>query len=110
MLITFQSKASADVIMFGDAAARLLSVLGKDPQSATGIVTIEQLPAAIAALSAAIEADRVQQRSAAPEDEEDEERPRGMAAAVSFAQRAVPLLDILQRAQGEAVPVTWSGS
>ena len=55
MLVTFKSKASADVIMFGEQAARLIELLGKGTDStAKGIVTVEQLPGAIAALQAAI--------------------------------------------------------
>ncbi|MEC5398640.1 DUF1840 domain-containing protein [Uliginosibacterium sp. H1] len=109
MLITFQSPAGADVIMFGEIAQQLLQVLGKDPQDRQGIVTEAQLPAAISALQAAIANDRAQARPE-PEDEEGEERPRGMAAPVSLAQRAVPLLDLLGHAQREGKPVTWRAS
>ena len=56
MLVTFKSRAGADVIMFGDAARRLIEVLGKDAGDARGIVTVEQLPSAIARLQSAIDA------------------------------------------------------
>ena len=39
MLITFKSKASGDVIMFGDVAKRLMEVMGKSPDN-QGIVTV----------------------------------------------------------------------
>ena len=42
MLITFKSHASADVIMLGDAAKRLIAIIGKDPHSAQGLVTLVQ--------------------------------------------------------------------
>jgi hypothetical protein len=47
MIVTFKSAASADVIYFGDVAKRD----GIDGRGChQGIVTVEQLPAAIAAL------------------------------------------------------------
>ncbi|MDQ8020741.1 MAG: DUF1840 domain-containing protein [Moraxellaceae bacterium] len=109
MLITFQSPAGADVIMFGEAAQKLLQILGKDPQDHQGIVTEAQLPAAISALQAAIATDRAQAQPE-PDDNEDAERPRGMATPVSLAQRAVPLLDLLGHARREGKPVTWRAS
>jgi len=106
MLITFKSGAAADVIMFGDAARSLLQVLGKDPNDATGIVTVEQLPGAIAALKAAIEENK-HAHDDGKDDEADEETPKGMGAPVSFAQRAWPLLDMLEYSLKEHKPVTW---
>ena len=49
MIITFKSRATADTIMFGDVAKDLLSLMGKafEPR---GIITLEQLPDAIARL------------------------------------------------------------
>jgi hypothetical protein len=58
MLITFHSAAAADVIMFGKNGQQMLQIVGKDPAERQGIVTVEQLPQAIARLTAAIEADR----------------------------------------------------
>jgi hypothetical protein len=112
MLLTFKSRTSADVIMFGEQAQQLIELIGKADSPAKGIVTVEQLPGAIAALRAAIDDDKAQQqaaREAAAEDEADENDPeqRGMAAPVGLAQRAWPLLDMLETAQREGVPVVW---
>ena len=109
MLVTFKSAASADVIMFGDAAKKLIAILGKDPDDAKGIVTVEQLPEAIARLRAAIEEDRARQaaRGEADEEAEREAGRSGMAAPVSLAQRAWPLLEMLELSQREDVPVVW---
>jgi hypothetical protein len=109
MLITFKSGASADVIMFGEPAKTLLGILGKDADDAKGIVTVEQLPAAIARLRAAIDEERAR---LAAQGEEDEAAAReagrtGMAAPVNLAQRAWPLLDMLEAAQRAGVPVVW---
>ena len=110
MLIVFKSSASGDVIMFEKNGKEMLGVLGKDPADATGIVTVEQLPGAIAAVKAAIEADKARAAEAraaeARHDEAaDEARPSG--GGVSFFQRAVPLLELLERALKDKVPVTW---
>jgi len=108
MLITFHSAAAADVIMFGDVARTLLGILGKDPADRRGIVTEAQLPEAIARLKAAMSEDRAASR-AEPADDEDDDEPasKGMAAPVNLAQRAWPLLDMLEYSLKENCPVTW---
>ena len=109
MLITFKSAAAADVLMFGESARAIFQVLGKDANAAQGIITVEQLPEAIARLQKAIDEDKAQRDSESEDDdgEADESKPRGIGAPVSFAQRAWPLLDMLQYALKEDKPVTW---
>ncbi|MCB1961010.1 MAG: DUF1840 domain-containing protein [Rhodocyclaceae bacterium] len=107
MLITFKSAASADVIMFGDAAKALLQTLEKNPDASQGIITVEQLPAAIERLDRAIAQDKARHEHAAREPADDDAPQSGMAAPVNFTQRAWPLLEMLQLAQAEAKPVTW---
>ncbi|GHT86187.1 hypothetical protein FACS1894154_05620 [Betaproteobacteria bacterium] len=109
MLITFKSSASADVLMFGEIAARLLEVLGKDPADPRGIVTVEQLPTAIDQLKTAIAAEKARMApdTAATEEAAREAGQTGIAAPVSLAQRAWPLLDLLERALISKVPVVW---
>ena len=109
MLITFKSAASADVLMFEEAAKVLLAVIGKEDELSKGIVTVEQLPQAIARLQEAMAQDH---RHHEPLSEEQEAADReaghtGMAASVTFSQRAWPLLDMLEQAQRAAVPVVW---
>ena len=91
MLIIFKSPASGDVIMFEKNGKEMLGVLGKDPADAKGIVTVEQLPGALAAVKAAIESDKA----------------RLAGGGVSFFQRAVPLVELLERSLKDKVPVTW---
>jgi len=106
MLIIFKSPASGDVIMFEKNGKEMLSVLGKDPADAKGIVTVEQLPGAIAAVRAGIDADKTRLAESAPATEEDSDaKPAG--GGVSFFQRAVPLLELLERSLKDKVPVTW---
>lgn len=108
MIVTFKSQASADVIYFGDVAKRLMELMGKEPAD-QGIVTVEQLPEAIARLKAAIAADRAAHRRLVQADEpgseatpEGGERPR-----VSLTQRALPLLAMLEESRAAGKPVVW---
>ncbi|ENO84941.1 DUF1840 domain-containing protein [Thauera linaloolentis] len=113
MLYTFKSSSSADVLMLGDAAKNLIAIMGKDPTGTQGIVTVEQLPDAITRLRTAIDEDRARQaelerQRSEKDDIADREAGRtGMAAPVGLAQRAWPLLDMLETAHKDAVPVVW---
>lgn len=98
MLVTFKSSASSDVIMFGDVAVKMMEILGKDP-SDKGIITVENLPDAIAKLKAAIGAD-VQIRGKAISDANGDD-------PVSIAQRALPLVELFEWSLKQGVPVVW---
>ena len=105
MIVIFKSKASGDVIMFGDIAHELMKIMGKDPEP-KGIVTPEQLPDAIAAIKAAIAEDRARQ-APSPDEEEEQAAMPAMTRPVSLAQRAVPLLDLLEWSLKKKTPVIW---
>lgn len=104
MIITFKSKASGDVIMFGDVATQMLRIMGKR-EDVPGIVTVEQLPDAVARLKAAVAAERADVGGGtATAAEEDEAAAR---ERVTLSQRAVPLIDLLERSLKERTPVLW---
>lgn len=105
MIVTFKSSATADTLMFGDNAKQLLSLMGKS-FDAKGIITLEQLPAAIDALKQAIAASREAER-AQPQDDDAEDRPPAMLMPVSQAQRAAPLVEQLERSLKARQPVIW---
>ncbi|RJG02989.1 DUF1840 domain-containing protein [Noviherbaspirillum sedimenti] len=114
MLITFKSKAAADILMYAEHAKRLLDLLGKDV--ARGIITAAETGAAIAKLEAAIEAEHAReaelaaQREAETDDEGsfDAENHRQLAAkTVSFGARAFPLLEMLRAANAAGRDVVW---
>ncbi|WP_374479063.1 DUF1840 domain-containing protein [Zoogloea sp.] len=105
MLIIFKSPASGDVIMFGKNGKEMLEVLGKDKDDAKGIFTVEQLPAAIDTLKAAIAADKARQADKGDDEDDQDAKPGG--GGVSFFQRAVPLLELLERSLKDKEPVTW---
>ena len=104
MLVTFKSAASGDLVMFEKNGGELLALLGKEPEAVRGIVTVEQLPGAIATLRTAIAADKARQ-AGQPADENDAET--GVDRKVSLSQRALPLLDLFERSLQESEPVTW---
>jgi spore cortex formation protein SpoVR/YcgB (stage V sporulation) len=100
MLIIFKSPASGDVNMLEKNAQELLSLLGKNPDDRQGVITVEQLPAAINAIQAAIAADKARPKN--NDESDDEAEPE-----ISLAQRALPLLQLLQNALKEKAMVTW---
>ena len=112
MIVTFQSPASGDVIMFGDVAKRMMKLMGKEA-SDKGIVTVEQLPDAIARLKAAIDEDKRQRAGLQDEDLPRTEPVAGGAGAnssrpfVTLTQRAVPLLELLEWSLKKKKPVVW---
>lgn len=107
-IVTFKSAATADVIYFGDVAKRMMELMGKDPD-AKGIVTVEQLPEAIARLKAAIAADKERHRRLVQEEEHGNEAAEGGGTrpAVSLTQRALPLLEMLEESLAAKKPVMW---
>lgn len=104
MLIIFKSAASGDVITFEKNARQILEILGKDRNDGKGIVTVEQLPGAIAQLRQAI-ADDLATYMAPPDEVLQSTLPEG--ECVRFHQRATPMLELLERSLAEKMPVTW---
>ncbi len=99
MIYKFKSKASGDVIMLGPNGDQMLRILGRDP-APKGIVDVEQLAAAIAALRAA-----VHDAEAQAEDAQDDDAPG--RNAVSLRQRLWPVIDMFERALAARQPVVW---
>jgi len=109
MLITFHSKAVAEVLMLSDHAGPILQAAGKsigDKIPERGVFTVDQLGPAIAGIERAIEI------AEHPADEDDEAKaPRSpMARAVGMKERAFPLLDMMRQSQAANVEVTWEAS
>lgn len=104
MLITFKSAASGNVILLGENGRELLRAMGRDPDADKGIVTVEQLPGAIAAIRAAVEADK---RTQAEQSDTAEDADDAPGDRIHLAQRALPFLELLERSLQDKVPVTW---
>jgi hypothetical protein len=101
MIYEFKSKATGSVVMTAPVAERLLAIVGKAP-GPRGIFTVEQMGPAIDALQAAVEREKAEASGA-----DDDEQPRDGPRAVSLAQRAWPLIDMLRTARRAEQPVTW---
>ena len=107
-IVTFKSAASADVIYFGDVARYMMELMGKEADE-KGIVTVEQLPDAIARLKAAIADDKVRHRQIVQTEEPQTEAAEGGGTRprVSLTQRALPLLAMLEESLAGKKPVVW---
>ena len=114
MAYTFESRATGELIMLKATAEHLLKLLDKTPGE-PGIITVEQIPQALAALDAAVAQDEAQRQALQAQDENTSEADSTEAAAVSaeigavsLRQRVVPFADMLRRSALEGKPVTWS--
>lgn len=102
MLIKFKTTASyPEITMFGEVALKLLALMGRSSKVPSAI-SAEDIPAALKSLRKGVaEAD------AALEDEPPHEEEEGEERRVSLHNRAVPLVEMLEAAQREDVPVMW---
>jgi hypothetical protein len=108
MIVIFKSQATADVIMFGDVAKRMMEIMGKEVAE-KGIITVEQLPEAITRMKAAIAEDKRHRAGLTDEDMPQHETGEGGVKRpfVNLVQRAVPLLEMLEWSLKENKPVVW---
>ena len=97
MLYKFKSKNTGDVIMLEPNGRRILQIIGKDA-GPTGIILPGQMPAAIAALQAAIALEE------ALADKEEDDVP---GDSLGLRQRAMPFIDMLQRNHTSGDDVVW---
>lgn len=103
MLVTFRTKAYADITMFGDVAIKLLNMMGHSG-TVPGAIKAEDVPAALERLRAALAAHRAASGDAQAEEQEDEKdkQPR-----VSLVKRAFPLVALLEAAAKRRCDVMW---
>jgi len=105
MIYKFKSKAAGDVIMLGPNGDQVLRLIGKEP-AGKGIIEPAQMPAAIAALEAAVAQDDAARRQAEQEAAaEGKKLPHG--EGVGLRQRAWPLVEMMKRAHSAEADITW---
>ena len=106
MLYRFKSQATEDIVMMEGNARQLLDIVGK--ASSKGIITVEQLPAAISALETAVKQDAINNKhnhdAFAAEDHADEAE----RVHVGLHQRAAPLIHMFKRALAAGKDVVWN--
>ena len=113
MLITFKSKAAADIVMYKEHAQRILELLDKDIDR--GIIVHTDSQVAIATIESAIANSRSHSVSelvqhdinehANSHGDHDHEHVR--LENVSFANRAYPFLEMLRAANHQGCDVVW---
>jgi hypothetical protein len=111
MIYKFKSKATGDVIMLGPNGDQLLRLLGREP-GPKGIFEPADMPALIATLKAAVQADEAVRAApradaGAPASEAPGGDEPAAQAKVSLRQRVWPMVDMLGRAHAAGQPVVW---
>lgn len=112
MLISFTSKAAAEVIMYKEHAKRILDLLHKDVNR--GVITAAEAPEAVAILEREIAESRahpvtddVQRDVNAHHSEGSDDTDHEGMEVVSFSTRAYPLLEMLRAAKAGGNDVLW---
>jgi cyclopropane-fatty-acyl-phospholipid synthase len=114
MIYNFETRAGGRITYTDVVGARLLHIIGKNP-GPRGVITVAEIPAALAALEAAVARERdmavEQKRELEPHaaddagDGRDDERER--EPPVTLGQRAFPFVDLLKYALEVREDVTW---
>jgi len=111
MLIKLTSNTSGEIVMFAKHARLLFEIIGKEC-TARGVFTREQLPAALDSLHRAVDEEKLAARLRADElrdadkkpgdashdkpHDHDEDAQEKAAAQVGLAQRAHPLINLME--------------
>lgn len=102
MLVTFRSKAYADIIMFGDVAVSLLKLMGHSG-TVPGALLAGDIPTALEHLRKAVAADKAAVANVSNRVQDDDSSER----TVNLAHRALPLIELLAAAATAKCDVMW---
>lgn len=109
MLIVFQSKSAAEVLMFAHHAKPILQAAGKQFDTPDlperGVITRAQLDQAIAGIESLMASETVPDRDVSGEHDDSAEHP--ISQHVGIRRRAWPLLAMLRLAREKSEDVTW---
>jgi hypothetical protein len=112
MLITFTSKAAAEVTMYKEHARRALELLNKDVNR--GVLTFAETANAIKVLEAAVAESRIHPVSEdvvrdidVHHNENGDDNEHEKPEPVSFSARMFPLLEMLHAAHKNQRDVIW---
>ena len=103
MLITFTTKAHADITMFGDVAVALIKLMGHSG-TVPGAILAEDIPGALTSLRKAVAENPGMPLDPATANAHDDDSDQ---VHVSLAHRALPLIDLLTAADDARVNVMW---
>lgn len=103
MLMTFRSDAHANITMFGSVGLQLINMMGYG-DSHSGAIQSEDIPDVLERLQSAI---AQQKASAQPQQDSDDEDGEVKEQPVSIANRALPLIDMLNAAKRDECAIMW---
>ncbi len=107
MLIVFQSKSAAEIMMFGEHAHAVLLAAGKEFEDGKlperGVITRAQMDQAIAGIEALMASDMGHDDSDTSDDADD----HPISQHVGMRRRAWPLLMMLKQARDSGEDVIW---
>jgi len=116
MLVRLTSSTSGEVILFAEHAHRLFEIIGKE-RTARGVFALEQLPDAMARLRQAVEDEKAATPRAAQgrpvrvqDDKAEDAGADKPEIAVGLAQRAYPLIRLMERTQNEGGFILWEAA
>ena len=101
MLVKFHSSAAGELILFAGPAGALLHCMGK-ATTARGVITEEQIPAAITAIES-----MMHQTARTANDGSDDADGDAPPPPIDLARRAVPLVNLLRHTMAEKGFITW---
>ena len=99
MLITFETKAYANITMFGDVAKKLIKAMGHSG-TIPGAIQANDLPKALKLLNASMRAEMASVNNDQEVSEDDENY-------VSIDKRAKPIIELLEAAIEQDEDVMW---
>jgi hypothetical protein len=103
MIVTFRTKAYANITMFGDVAKQLLELMGHS-STVPSAIKAEDVPTALARLEVAINERKAADAASAVEGDRDD---YASSRKVTLSQRAGPLLELLRAAAAKKADVMW---
>ncbi len=105
MIVKFSTRAGA-LTMHGDAAVILLKAMGHSG-TVPGAILAAELPAALARLRKALEAQAQVPPPAEPATTDDDDDEREREPPVSIRMRALPLIDMIETAIARDSDLMW---
>ncbi len=104
----FKSPAAGDLIMLEPNGKQILQIIGKadSPTPHQGILLPGEMPAAIAALEAAIVQDE-QRRSELTQKAKENGEPAPRFEGISLKLRALPFIEMIRRCHKAEKEIVW---
>lgn len=113
-IVSFHSQAAGEIFMFRETAEKIFKVIGK-PLGLRGVLTVEEMPAALKALRQEIEKEKEMLKGLRDREDKDfregkdldQEKKSPFEQPVYFGQRVYPFIELVERSLKEDKPVTW---